>query len=169
MTKIILTGRKTQNQKISLSLSLSLSQHAAAYSNHTSRFFSLFLAIYLNIDCGLITCRPKFFSPSTRPASILLCLRVLSENRNKELKQMVYKAYTSISHRLTAKMILISFTKAVLYAKQTEEFCSYKTIWAASWQNQQNDLCTQRKHRSAWSSAQSDQSLRCPHEESLGP
>ena len=41
-------------------------------------------------------------------------------------------------------------------------------IWAASWQNQQNDLCAQQRLRSAWASAQSDQSLRCPHEESLG-
>ena len=30
--------------------------------------------------------------------------------------------------------------------------------WAAAWQNQQNDLCTQRRLRSAWASAQSDQS-----------
>ena len=30
-------------------------------------------------------------------------------------------------------------------------------------------LCTKRRHRSAWTSAQSDQSLRCPPEESLGP
>ena len=30
-------------------------------------------------------------------------------------------------------------------------------------------LCAQRRHRSAWVSAQSDQSLRCPHEEALGP
>ena len=33
---------------------------------------------------------------------------------------------------------------------------------------QTNDLCDQRKPRSIWSSAQSDQSLRWPHEESLG-
>ena len=33
--------------------------------------------------------------------------------------------------------------------------------------NQQNDLCTQWKLRSAWASAQSDQSLRCPPEECL--
>ena len=33
-----------------------------------------------------------------------------------------------------------------------------KDVWAASWQNQQNGRC-----------AQSDQSLRCPHKESLGP
>ena len=42
-------------------------------------------------------------------------------------------------------------------------------IWAAARQNQQTDMCAQRKLRSAWASAQSDQSLRCPHEESLGP
>ena len=32
-----------------------------------------------------------------------------------------------------------------------------KIIWAASWQNQQKDLCTQRRLRSARASAQSDQ------------
>ena len=42
-------------------------------------------------------------------------------------------------------------------------------ILAASWQNQQNGMCAQLRLRSAWASAQSDQSLRCPHEESLGP
>ena len=41
--------------------------------------------------------------------------------------------------------------------------------WAASWQNQQSDLCAQQRLRSAWASAQSDQSHRCPHEETLGP
>ena len=30
-------------------------------------------------------------------------------------------------------------------------------------------MCAQQRLRSAWPSAQSDQSLRCPHEESLGP
>ena len=41
--------------------------------------------------------------------------------------------------------------------------------WAASWQKQQNNICVQWRFRSAWASAQSDQSLRCPHEETLGP
>ena len=31
-----------------------------------------------------------------------------------------------------------------------------------------NGMCAQRRLRSTWASAQSDQSLRCPHEESLG-
>ena len=42
-------------------------------------------------------------------------------------------------------------------------------IWAASWRNQQNDFCAQQRLWSAWASAHSDQSLRCPHEETLGP
>ena len=42
-------------------------------------------------------------------------------------------------------------------------------IWATSWQNQQNGMCAQWRLRSAWASAQSDQSLRCPHEESWDP
>ena len=41
--------------------------------------------------------------------------------------------------------------------------------WAAARQNQQNDLWAQQRLRSAWASAQSDQSLCCPHEETLGP
>ena len=40
--------------------------------------------------------------------------------------------------------------------------------WAATWQNQKR-VCAQRRIRSAWASTQSDQSLRCLHEESLGP
>ena len=32
-----------------------------------------------------------------------------------------------------------------------------------------NCMCAQRRLRSAWAPAQSDQSLRCPHEESVGP
>ena len=44
-----------------------------------------------------------------------------------------------------------------------------RTIWASAWQNQQNGMCTQQRLKSAWASAQFDQSLRCPHEGSLGP
>ena len=39
--------------------------------------------------------------------------------------------------------------------------------WAATWQNQQNGMCAQRRLGSAWASAQSDQSLRCPYDETL--
>ena len=45
----------------------------------------------------------------------------------------------------------------------------YKTIiiWADSWQNQQNDLCAQR--RSAWVSTQSDQSSQCTQWVAMDP
>ena len=40
--------------------------------------------------------------------------------------------------------------------------CNFnESIWAAAWQNQWNGMCTQRRLRTAWASAQSDQSLRC--------
>ena len=45
----------------------------------------------------------------------------------------------------------------------------YYCIWATVWQNQQNGMCTQQRLRSALASAQSDQSFRCLHAESLGP
>ena len=35
--------------------------------------------------------------------------------------------------------------------------------WATSWQNQQNDMCAQWRLRSAWASAQFDQSSLCAH------
>ena len=41
--------------------------------------------------------------------------------------------------------------------------------WVASWQNQQSGMCSQRRLTSAWASAQSNQSLRCPPEEALSP
>ena len=39
------------------------------------------------------------------------------------------------------------------------------TKWAALWQNKQNDICAQRRLRSAWVYYQR---LRCPYEEALG-
>ena len=44
-----------------------------------------------------------------------------------------------------------------------------EAFWATSWQTQQNGFCAQRRLRSAWASAQSDQSLRCRLMGSLGP
>ena len=42
-------------------------------------------------------------------------------------------------------------------------------IWATAWQNQPNNLCTWRRLRSAWTSAQSDQGLCWRSVGSLGP
>ena len=40
-------------------------------------------------------------------------------------------------------------------------FVWLKCLWDAWWENQQHELCAQRRLRSAWASAQSDQSLPC--------
>ena len=48
-------------------------------------------------------------------------------------------------------------------------YFSLENKWAASWQNQQNDLCAQRRLRSALAFTESDQSFHCPHEGSLDP
>ena len=47
-------------------------------------------------------------------------------------------------------------------------FCTW-IKWAASWQNQQNGMCAQRRLRSAWASAQSDQSLLCTQWVAMDP
>ena len=59
--------------------------------------------------------------------------------------------------RATTRVIKLAITR------------KYACMLAASWQNQQNGMCVQRRLGSAWASAQSDQSLCCQHEERLGP
>ena len=55
-------------------------------------------------------------------------------------------------------------TEIVTFSKYTVKIRTSRIIaliilkWAASWQNQQNGMCAQRRLRSAWASAQSDQS-----------
>ena len=56
----------------------------------------------------------------------------------------------------------------ILYRKNLLA-CSKILNGATAWQNQQIYWLTQRRLSSAWASNQSDQSLRYPHEETLGP
>ena len=55
-------------------------------------------------------------------------------------------------------------------AKPRKWVCAQRSLRSAwvSAQCDQSLRCAQRSLRSAWASAQSDQSLRCPHEETLG-
>ena len=68
---------------------------------------------------------------------------------------------TGIHHNedKNSKTSIISVFDVYLYVHMSHD----------KWQNRQNGMCAQRRLGSAWASAQSDQSLRCPHEESLGP
>ena len=50
--------------------------------------------------------------------------------------------------------------KKLIHPKKLSRCITKPTTWP---------VCAQRRLRSAWASAQSDQSLRCPHEEALDP
>ena len=50
-----------------------------------------------------------------------------------------------------------------------QDICSRFMTAASTWENLTSDICAQRKLRSVCKSTQSDQSLRCPHEETLHP
>ena len=54
---------------------------------------------------------------------------------------------------------------------QTAMVSHLHNLWlcAAAWENVPSDMCAQQRLRSACASAQSDQSLRCPHEETSCP
>ena len=54
-------------------------------------------------------------------------------------------------------LLVLSCSRSVI------QYMSHDMTKPAKW------LCAQRRLRSAWASAQSDQSLRGPHEEALGP
>ena len=55
-----------------------------------------------------------------------------------------------------------------LHTFSTWNECHSWKNWAASWQNQQNGMCTQRRLRSAWASAQADLSRRWAHSHFIG-
>ena len=42
-------------------------------------------------------------------------------------------------------------------------------IWATAWENVPSDICAKRRLKLACSSAQSDQNIRCPHDDTLHP
>ena len=57
-------------------------------------------------------------------------------------------------------MPTLSFAKIVEWSWSKRTHCLV-LMWATTWQNQQNGTCAQRRFRSAWASAQSDQSSLC--------
>ena len=76
---------------------------------------------------------------------------------------MVY--HTAVKGHRTVSLIWwfnVSLVLSETSRKEADRCASpVVVIWAAAWQNQQNDMCAQRRLRSVWASAQPDQSLRC--------
>ena len=105
------------------------------------------------------------------PCSI--CKREKFDQFNISLNY-VYKYPVSIRYFSVAKRFHIGvYAKCKRKCDEMNMCCicrlEEETFWATSWRNQQNDFCAQRRLRSAWASAQSDQSLRLPSSGSLGP
>ena len=78
---------------------------------------------------------------------------------NKSNLKFVNMAVRAFYHAYTKPFHCVDITK---YSwKGRKIIIQLKTMWVATWQNQQNTMCAQRRLRSAWASAQSDQSLHC--------
>ena len=76
----------------------------------------------------------------------------------------VYIFWTHYSKEKPPCSNVLEWLQQIFRVSEILGFLRY--IWAASWQNQQNGMCAQRRLRSAWASAQSDQSLCCPDAQS---
>ena len=96
-----------------------------------------------------------------------LCLRIKQKEGNlpQALLNLQLKEHLLPEIDLMARLNL--FLAYICCWRHTEGRHAQK--WAASGQNQQKAMCAQRRLRSAWASAQSDQSLHCPPEETLWP
>ena len=98
--------------------------------------------------------------------------RILSKEEPCKTLRMTGKGYILLSVRNHTLFCHTHFPAKIWTANcitQPQTYYMYSMtsiiIWAASRQNQQSVICAQRRLRSTWASVQSDQSLRCPHEE----
>ena len=84
----------------------------------------------------------------------------IRENKNNIFTQLRYSFWIFTVYRFVFQWDLSIYHwkayKKLLHDNHNQTVAAWHSKWAASWQNQQNDLCTQR---SAWASTQSDQSL----------
>ena len=94
------------------------------------------------------------------------------EQKRDATSNIVELVHLYILDQLNSKGVVILALAARWYLnKQNNSLSRFSWQlhhWAASWQDQHNDLCAQRRLRSAWALAHSDLSLRCPDEETLG-
>ena len=66
----------------------------------------------------------------------------------------------NIENHGTSQSVLRTSYEHHVSVKRTQQFLIFYHIWAAAWPNKPNDLCAQQNLRSAWASAESDQTLR---------
>ena len=126
------------------------------------------------------TCQNHFLDFLTDDTIITLYFFLFDMSRRKTTptKWCVRLAKTQISlHIAQSDLSLCGALQGLLRTEDTVSmiyiitgntlfcrFCpvqAHKNYWAAAWQNQQTDICAYRRLRSAWASAQSDQTGLC--------
>ena len=112
-------------------------------------------------------------------SGMLIRKKTTKNNNNKKKK----KTQSRVLHVTALQNIDLSRFKWLLLAlcnKNIFQWNVYRGITRNNLKNKEEKMsrdmtnptkwvCDQRRLRSAWASTQSDQSLRCPHEESSGP
>ena len=87
------------------------------------------------------------------------CFRLISSIKMKNGGKRTMSAYANV----LATIVALRAGKALSYG-------SFLSFLYEPHRNKTNKMaCAASEDRSAWVTAQSDQSLRCPHEETLGP
>ena len=127
---------------------------------------------------NIYSSKAQYFAPNWSFVSNIKQLRqpITMESLMTSVLQRYIAEYSNanswpypIRHRVTFASAL-EFLVTILLSKvvpcSSELFSCEFHLSLSWWQNKQNHLCAQQKHISAWVSAQSDQSLRCPLEES---
>ena len=87
------------------------------------------------------------------PMMITVMILSFGTDRSRQTGQTQIRLQRSLS----GVQIFRMFTVTHFYLVDSLDI----SIWATAWQNQQNGLCAQRRLRSAWAYAQSDQSSLC--------
>ena len=100
---------------------------------------------------------PEYLVAAGLEHFINMSMDYANPSRTQTRMRSQFGSRLSIQSRLQSRKERLARTsKRLSYQNHVE--MSTHTIWAASWQNQQNGMCAQWRLRSTWASAQSDQS-----------
>ena len=93
----------------------------------------------------------------------LTWLKIPEDMFSHDVAHLNYRRWLKSVSNLVRDTFLFIYIDEIHWTPPVSQNMSHDMTKPTKW------VCVQRKLRSAWASAQSDQSLRCPHEESLGP
>ena len=97
-----------------------------------------------------------------RPAKTQISLRIRAVLSEYSLISCAFYSFQDIQRGIKETLeILDGYTSWSVFAGHTGLIVGFVVLWASARQNQQSSICTQRRLKSAWASAQSDQSLCC--------